>query len=158
MVSEASRSSSLVRADYRELVELAIELVDGGYVAVATGDLGFDRAMEFWEAIQAHRPDGGYRFGVLDVTGAVTAQIDEWPASQATLESLHPAARLVRMTKRDTFRFAFVSTDPHAAAMIEDLRELSRFGTARAVDRATDVRRFDTVEEALAWCRELLSD
>lgn len=139
-------------------MELTIELVDGGYVAVATGVLGIERGMEFWEAIQAQRPEGGYRFGVLDVTGATTPLLDDWPATQSTLEVLHPAARLVRMTKRDAFRFGFVCTHPHAVAMIEDLSELSRFGSARPLDRATDVRRFDTVDAALAWCREGLAD
>lgn len=139
-------------------MKLTIELVDDGYVAVATGVVGIERGMEFWEAIQAHRPEGGYRFGVLDVTGAITPLLDEWPANQSTLEVLHPATRLVRLTKRPTFRFGFVSTHPHAVAMIEDLSELSRFGSARPPDKATDVRRFDTVAEALTWCRDGLDD
>ncbi|MEM9467179.1 MAG: hypothetical protein AAGA90_17535 [Actinomycetota bacterium] len=135
-------------------MELEFEVVEEGYVARVSGTFGMQSAGLLWEEIQAHRPDDGFRFGVIDVRSASTPLLDSWPPGEAVYEVLHPAVRLLRQTVRAGFRAAFVTDHLHAQAMMDDLAELTRYGSPRPPGEAPSARVFADLDAALSWCRD----
>ncbi len=134
-------------------VDFDFEVVGDGYLATLRGDVAAERLQPLWAHIGAERPDGGFRFGVLDISRARTPELEGWPADATTLERLQPIARMIRMTLQDRFRMAVVTTDVSIDAVISDLTQLVRFAPPIRSGDSPRSRRFDTVEEALAWCR-----
>lgn len=128
-------------------------MIDEGYVARVSGQLGIDNAMPFWELIQQHRPEDGYTFGIVDVRDGETPLLDRWPPEQDAFEVLQPAVRLLRQTLRPGFRFGFVSRHRYAQAMMDDLAELTKLDALRSGSDGQSGRRFDDLESALSWCR-----
>lgn len=134
-------------------MDIDLQIIDEGYVARVTGRLGIENAMPFWEAIQEHRPEGGYAFGIVDIRDGETPLLDRWPPEQDAYEVLQPAVRLLRQTLRPGFRFGFVTQHRYAQAMMDDLAELTRLDSLRTKSDEQQGRRFDDLETALAWCR-----
>ena len=139
-------------------MEIDFEVVGDGYVARISGVISMENGMELWDAIQAHRPDDGFAFGVVDVSNAETPLLDRWPPEIEVYEVLHPAVRLLRQTLKAGFRSAFVTTHPHAEAMMEDLGELTRFGSPRPAGEAPQARVFADPDDARTWCRGASGD
>ena len=134
-------------------MELDFEVVGAGYVARISGVFGMDNGPSLWDAIQAHRPPDGFAWGVVDVRDAVTPMLDAWPPEVEVYEVLHPAVRLLRQSLQPGFRAAFVTSHPHAQAMMDDLGELTRFGSVRPPGESPQARVFASFDDALAWCQ-----
>ncbi len=136
-----------------QAMEFDFEVVGDGYRATIRGDITAEALRSLWDVILEHRPDDGFRFGVLDVRAGRAVEVTVWPADSETLERLHPVARMINQTLRAGFRMAVVSSEPMIDHVIADLADLVSFGTPNRPGEPPQGRRFDTVEAALAWCR-----
>ena len=106
-----------------------------------------------WDVILARRPGDGFMFAALDIRTAGLPEVEAWPADNATLERLHPVARMVNQSLQPGFRIAVVSNEPIIDQVIADLGDLVAFGTPARAGEPPVGRRFETIEAALHWCR-----
>ncbi|MEO0492731.1 MAG: hypothetical protein AAF081_04865 [Actinomycetota bacterium] len=135
-------------------MDFSFEAVSGhGYVAQFDGELNSTVIAEFWAYVQSVRPDGGFSFAVLDIDETEIANLAAWPGSPDTLELLHPIARMVTQSLDPAFRLAIVSTNAIIDTVIEDLMGLVQYGTPSDPGSTMAVRRFDSTDGALGWCR-----
>lgn len=126
---------------------------DGGYILELTSEFEVARLGEIWQRIQSERSEDGFGFGVIDFGDRDLPDLDAWELTAETVEMLHPAARMVTATVQEGFRFAVVSTRRILDPVIDDVRSLADLRVAGSPRRVADLRRFDDLDSALAWCR-----
>ena len=134
-------------------VDFDFRTVECGYVVTVTGEFDALEIREVWDRIQAERPPTGFRFGVVDLGDREFPIFDSWELTPERFELLHPAARMVNATLQSGVRLAIVSPRRILDAVITDILALAEMSQLTPRDAGPDLRRFEAIEPALAWCR-----